>query len=209
VYYNSTVALEFFRRAAGKPRTLGVLPAGFNPPTRAHLALAEAALGIVDEVLFVLPREFPHKSYETATFDQRVGMLLAATGGEPRQSVASSDGGLFVEIAGECREAYGAETALLFICGRDAAERILNWDYGRPDAVQRMLQDFELLVAPRSGEFRPTDEMQKRIRPLPFDGGLSAISATEVRERVRRGEPWEQMVPAEIIAMVRKIYRAK
>ena len=206
MYYNSTVALEFLRRAAGKPRTLGVLPAGFNPPTRAHLALAEAALGIVDEVLFVLPREFPHKSYESASFAQRMEMLLAATGGEPRYSVASSDGGLFVEIAGECREAYGEKTELAFLCGRDAAERIVYWDYGRPDAFQGMLKGFAMLVAPRSGDFQPPDEMRGRIRPLAVDGEFSAISATEVRERVREGEPWEHMVPAEIISMVRKIY---
>jgi nicotinate-nucleotide adenylyltransferase len=209
MYYNSTVALEFFRRAEGKPRTLGVLPAGFNPPTRAHLALAEAALGIVDEVLFVLPREFPHKSYDNVSFIQRMEILLAATGGEPRHSVASSDGGLFVEIAAECRDAYGGETALAFICGRDAAERILNWDYGQPDAVQRMLKDFEMLVAPRAGYFQPPDEMQGRIRSLAVDGGLSAISATEVRERVRLGQPWEHLVPAKIISMIRKIYRAR
>ena len=206
MYYNSTVALEFFRRAAGEARTLGVLAAGFNPPTRAHLALAGASLGIVDEVLFVLPREFPHKSYENASFNQRMEMLLASTGDEPRYSVASSDGGLFVEIAGECREIYGDETTLVFICGRDAAERILNWDYGRPDAFEQMLEDFEMLVAPRSGDFQPPDKMQRRIRPLPVGSGLSAISSTEVRERVHRGLPWEHMVPPEIIAMVRRIY---
>jgi len=48
--------------------------------------------------------------------------------------------------------------------------------------------------------------MQARIRPLAVDGQLSAISATEVRDRVRRGQPWENMVPAEIVAMVGKIY---
>jgi nicotinate (nicotinamide) nucleotide adenylyltransferase len=186
-----------------------VLPAGFNPPTRAHLALAEAALGIVDEVLFVLPREFPHKSYESTSFTQRMEMLLAATGGESRYSVASSDGGLFVEIAGECREVYGQETALAFICGRDAAERIIHWDYGRPDAVQQMLQEFEMLVAPRSGDFQPPGELQGRIQPLAVDGGISAVSATEVRERVRRGQPWAHMVPAEIVSMVGKIYGGK
>jgi nicotinate-nucleotide adenylyltransferase len=206
VYYNSTVALEFFRRAAGEPRTLGVLPAGFNPPTRAHLALAEAALRVADEVLFVLPREFPHKSYKDTTFTERMEMLLAATGGEPRYSVASSEGGLFLEIAGECREAYGQKTALAFICGRDAAERILSWDYGQPDAVQHMLQEFEMLVAPRSGDFQPPGEAQRRIRPLAVDGHISTISATEVRERVRQGLPWEHMVPAEVVSMVRKIY---
>ena len=55
--------IEFFRRAEGRPRRLGILPGTFNPPTRAHVALAEAALGEVDEALFVLPRSFPHKEY--------------------------------------------------------------------------------------------------------------------------------------------------
>jgi nicotinic acid mononucleotide adenylyltransferase len=71
-----------------------------------------------------------------------------------------------------------------------------------------MLEDFEMLVAPRSGDFQPPDKMQRRIRPLAVDGGLSVISSTEVRERVSRGLPWEHMVPAEIISMVRKIYGA-
>ncbi len=30
-------------------------------------------------------------------------------------------------------------TELSFICGRDAAERILHWDYGRPGVVEEML----------------------------------------------------------------------
>ena len=61
--------IEFVQRASGIPRRLGILPGTFNPPTLAHIALARAALAQVDEVLFVLPREFPHKPYQGATFD--------------------------------------------------------------------------------------------------------------------------------------------
>jgi len=202
------VALEFFRRAAGEPRALGVLPAAFNPPTRAHLALAQAALGLVDEVLFVLPREFPHKSYIETNFDQRRDMLLAATEGQPQYSVAASDRGLFVEIAEECRDAYGDDVRLMFICGRDAAERIMGWDYGAPDAFLRMLERFELLVAPRCGDLRLPEEMEGRIQLLAVSEDLSTVSATAVRERIRRGEPWEDLVPAAIVSMIRRIYEA-
>jgi nicotinate-nucleotide adenylyltransferase len=206
VYYNGTVALEFHRRAGGPSRRLGVLPAAFNPPTRAHLALAQAALGSVDEVLFVLPREFPHKSYADATFDQRLEMLLAATSDEPRYSIAASDRGLFVDIADECRAAYGPETALLFICGRDAAERIVGWDYGEADAFVRMLDRFELLVAPRGGHYDPPPEIRDRAYALDLPEDISSISATDVRERIRRGEPWEHLVPSGIVAQARRIY---
>jgi len=206
VYYNGSVALQFFRRAAAAPRSLGILPAAFNPPTRAHLALARAALGTVDEVLFVLPRQFPHKQYEGATFDERVEMLLAATHQEPRFSIAASERGLFVDIAEECREAYGEAVRMMFICGRDAAERIVSWDYGEPDAFQRMIAQFELLVAPRDGHYEPPAEIWDRVSILEVDDGIGFISASGVRERLRAGAPWEHFVPAEIVPLIRAIY---
>lgn len=206
MYYNGSVAIEFFRRATAAPRSLGVLPAAFNPPTRAHLALARAALGTVDEVLFVLPRKFPHKPYEGATFDERVEMLLAATQQEPCFSIAASERGLFVDIAEECREAYGEEVRLLFICGRDAAERIVGWDYGEPKAFHKMIAWFELLVAPRDGHYQPPAEIQDRVRILEIDDDIGFISATEVRERLRTGGDWEHFVPSEIVPLVRAIY---
>lgn len=206
MYYKGTVALEFQRRAYGACQRLGVLPAAFNPPTRAHLAIARAALDAVDEVLFVLPREFPHKSYAEATLEQRLEMLLAATRDEPRYSIAASDGGLFIDIANECRDAYGPETALLFICGRDAAERIVGWDYGAPEAFVRMLDRFELLVAPRGGHYNAPPEIRHRAHALKLPADIDSISATDIRDRIRRGEPWEHLVPSGIAAQVRRIY---
>src|SRR5690349_9471334 len=114
--------MEFFRRASDSPRRLGILPGSFNPLTSAHLGLACAALNVLDEVLFVLPRVFPHKAYSGASFEERLAMLQAAAGEDPRLSIAASDRGLFLEIAEECREAYGPEVDLSFLCGRDAAE---------------------------------------------------------------------------------------
>ena len=206
MYYNGVVALEFFQRAQQARAALGILPAAFNPPTRAHLALAHAALGTVDEVLFVLPRVFPHKTYETAGFDQRLSMLLAAAKSDPRFSVASSARGLFIEIAGECREVYGQAVRLMFICGRDAAERIIQWDYGDPEAFPRMLEQFELLVAARGGDFSPPEDMRERIHSLSVAEDLDSISATEVRARIRRGHDWEHLVPGAVVPLAREIY---
>src|SRR3981081_4256781 len=89
---------------------LGVLPGAFNPPTRAHLAMAQAALAVVDEVLFALPRGFPHKQYTGWEFETRLELLRAALNGNPRFSLASTEGGLFTEIAEEARSAYGSGT---------------------------------------------------------------------------------------------------
>lgn len=199
--------MDFFRRATAKPRRLAVLPGTFNPPTRAHLALARAALASVDEVLFVLPRVFPHKAYTGASFEDRVRMLAAAAEDEPRFSIASSDGGLFIEIARQCRQAYGLDVEVLILCGRDAAERAANWDYGRSGAFRDQLREYGLLVAPRGGYYEPPAEFSDRIQALAAVEGCDEVSATGVRERIRRGEPWEHLVPQPIVEMVRKIYR--
>lgn len=198
--------MRFYRRAKRRPRNLGILPGTFHPPTRAHLALATAALGLVDEVLLVLPAVLPHKSYGKVTFEDRVRMLKAAVRGEPRFSIGSSEGGLLIEIARECRNDYGPEVSLKFVCGRDAAERFVNWEYGRPGAFLEQLREFELLVASRGGDYEPPKEMRDRIHSLPEPPGYGAVSATEVRRRIERGLPWEHFVPQRIVGMVRELY---
>jgi len=201
--------MEFLRKSAGRPSKLGILPGAFHPPTRAHLALGRAALAEVDEVLFVLPRAFPHKQYEGVGLAERARLLVVCTAEEPRFSAAISEGGLFLEIARECREAYGAGVELWFVCGRDAAERIINWDYGRPGAVEEMLEEFGLLVAERDGRYEPPRGLAGRIRHLRVGEDCSGVSATEVRRRIAAGEPWEDLVPESIRKEVRRIYGAR
>lgn len=199
--------MQFFHRAQGDPRRLAVFPGAFNPLTTAHLALANAALSQADEVVLVLPRSFPHKPYHGAPFEERAEMLCDAVRGNPSLSVAASDAGLFVEIAAECRAAYAGPPHLSFLCGRDAAERIAGWDYGHPDAFPEMLRLFDLLVAARQGEYEPPAALRAAIRRLEIGGEFSHISASEVRRRISRGEPWEHLVPPEIHSRVRKIYQ--
>ena len=198
--------MEFFRRAVGEVRRLGVFPGTFNPPTRAHLALARAALTVVEEVVFVLPRILPHKGWEGARFEDRLRLLEAAIGEEPRFSIAASDKGLFIEIARECREAYSAGAELYFLCGRDAAERVVNWDYGRPGAFLEQLREYQLLVAPRKGIYEPPSQMRDRVHALAMEQDYNELSASEVRRRIRCGEPWQHLVPEAIVGIVKQAY---
>jgi len=197
--------MQFYRRSRTNPRRLGVLAGGFNPPTVAHLALAAAASSQVDEVLCVVPRAFPHKKYFGATLEQRIEMLGSLELAIPH-SVATTEQGLFIDIARECRTQCGAETRLSFLCGRDAAERILTWDYGRAGVVEEMLNQFELLVAARGGDFEPPPEFRHRIHSLLIPAGHDQVSSTDVRERIARREPWEHLVPEAIVEQVREIY---
>jgi nicotinate (nicotinamide) nucleotide adenylyltransferase len=189
----------------GGRHKVGILAGSFNPPTVAHLELAEAASQCVDLIVCVVPRIFPHKDFSGATLEQRLEMLDAAGLPIPH-AIASTSQGLFIDIARECREHYGTQAQLSFICGRDAAERILHWDYGRAGVVEEMLREFELLVAPRGGHFLPTAEYRDRIHALEVRSGHEQVSSTEVRERIARGDPWEHLVPEKIRERVREIY---
>jgi nicotinate (nicotinamide) nucleotide adenylyltransferase len=186
---------------------VGVLAGSFNPPTIAHFELLRAAQAEVDQTICVLPTAFPHKDYSGATLRQRLEMLrLAASSLELPCSVATTEQGLFIDIARECRSAFGSPTEISLLCGADAAERILTWDYGRAGVVEEMLAEFQLLVAPRGRIYAPAPELSHRILPLRIEGHYHEVSSTEVRERIRHGEAWEHLVPAPICELVREIY---
>jgi nicotinate (nicotinamide) nucleotide adenylyltransferase len=202
--------MEFLVRPEGQPERLGILPGSFNPPTKAHLALAAAALAEMDHVLLVLPRAFPHKNYDGASFGQRSRMLVAAVDRQPRLAAAISEGGLFIEIAQECRAAYGPGVQLAFVCGRDAAERVVGWDYGKTNAINQMLETFQLLVACRQGAYEPPAHLRQYIRALALPADLNAVSASDVRRRIRERAPWQHLVPDAIVPILnemRGIYR--
>jgi len=203
------MALEFVKGPGTTVARLGVLPGTFNPPTRAHLALADAALAHCDEVLFVLPRALPHKDYSGVGFQERLKLLGGVVAEHPRYAAAASDGGLFVEIAKECRSVYGREVEMAFLCGRDAAERIVGWKYEREEMLAEMFEQFSLLVARRQGEYDAPHHLASRIRRLRMPDDWDPVSATEVRERIAAGLEWKDLVPPVIAAEVSRVYGTK
>lgn len=195
--------VEFVRGPrAGHAGRVGILPGSFNPPTIAHLELMEAARNHVDEAICVLPRIFPHKQYFGATLEQRIELLSKVSSG----SIAITGGGLFIDIAREFRKALGTDTQVFFLCGADAAERIVTWDYGDSGRIEDMLEEFQLLVAPRLTRYQAPEHLSGRVHPLTIREGHGSVSSTEVRDRIARGEPWEHLVPHSIVERVRAIY---
>jgi cytidyltransferase-like protein len=200
--------MEFRRRVQGAepPKRVALIPGSFNPPTNAHRALVEAALDHADEAVVVLPRSFPHKSYDSngASLEDRIRMLEHLSP-EP-YSIAISEGGLFLEMADEFRLDADPATNVSIVCGRDAAERILGWNYPDPDALERMFASFELLVAARQGEFDPPERFRHRIQALGVASEHDAVSSTEVRNRIRDRGEWRHLVPEGVAQLVEKIY---
>lgn len=194
-------------RRKAPQRRIALFPGAWNPPTVAHAAIARAALEWAGEVIWILPRAFPHKSFEGARFEERLSLLQTLAQSEPGFSVAVADRGLYVEIADEARAVFGHDREIALLCGRDAAERIAAWDYGKPGVFEEMLERYPLLVAARAGDFVPSAHHADRIVRVGLANDFDEVSSTEVRERIRRGDPWRELVPAAIREPVAAIYR--
>jgi cytidyltransferase-like protein len=186
------------------PASLVIIPGAFNPPTRAHVTLAHAALDWADAVLFAIPARFPHKDFSGATLEQRVSMLQLLTAPDPRLGTVVAEGGLYVDIAREVREHF-PDALIKLVCGRDAAERIVGWAYDEPGTVERMLQEFELLVAAREGHYEPPLHLRSRIARLDTPN-LDEYSSTRLKELLRCGGRWRELAPDEIADLVEQIY---
>ncbi len=191
--------MEFVLRRKPALDRLAVFPGAFNPPTRAHQAMALAALAHADEVVLTLSTRMPHKSMDPAEVEQRLAWMRLLAEDDPRISVALCDAGLFVDMAREARTAAGVERVSI-VCGRDAAERALLWDYGDLPGFGEQLSEFTLLVAPRLGKIEVGPTLAGRIEHLDLEEQFQALSSTEARQRMEAGERWEDLVPARIAA---------
>jgi nicotinate (nicotinamide) nucleotide adenylyltransferase len=206
------VALAFHRgensgTSQQNPARIALFPGAWNPPTVAHVAIAEAGLRWADEVVWMLPRAFPHKAFEGVGFEGRLEMLRTVTEGNPRFSVAVTEGGLYVEMADEARAFFGPAVDIGLLCGRDAAERIAAWDYGEPGVFERMIERYPLLVAGRGGEYLPHAAHAERVISLGMEASFDEVSSSEVRRRIEQGLEWRSLVPAAIVNLVAAGYR--
>ncbi len=196
--------MEFVLRRKPARNRLAVFPGAFNPPTRAHEAMALAALAHAEEVVLTLSARMPHKPLDPSEVEQRLGWMRLLAEDDPRISVALCDTGLFVDMAREARSTTGVEQVSI-VCGRDAAERAMGWNYGDSPGFDEQLSEFTLLVAPRLGKIEVHPTLAGRIEHLDLEDQFQALSSTEARQRIEAGELWEDLVPARIaVKLIRR-----
>jgi nicotinate-nucleotide adenylyltransferase len=185
----------------------------FDPIHHGHLVAASEVTSLfhLDEVVFVPTGQPWQKPAEEVTIaEDRYLMTVIATASNPRFHVSRIDidrGGptYTIDTLRELHRERGPETDLFFITGADALGNILTWR----DADE-LFKLAHFIGCTRPGH-RLTDP------GLP-DGQVSlveipalAISSTDCRERVRRGEPIWYLVPDGIVQYINKrgLYRER
>ena len=157
--------------------TVGVYPGTFDPPTVAHVAIAEAALqqGDLDRVVIVVSESpLGKKDAGVAPLDARVRLLDAVAKTRPWLTVMVNDGGLISDVAA------GYDAVIL---GADKWQQVDDpaWYGGsvtaRDDAVARLPR---VLLAPRHGFVPVGLPAGALVLELPDEHG--AVSSTAVRD---------------------------
>ena len=122
--------IAFVRRAEMRaPKRLGALAASFNPPTKAHLKMAEIAHAQgCGQVLMELAKANVDKKTEHAPLHERL-MMLNLTAQERRwMSIGVGSHGRFIDKSAALKKLYPA-SEIVFIVGYDTFIRVFDDKY--------------------------------------------------------------------------------
>ena len=186
---------------------IGILGGTFDPIHNGHLALAQAALVQLKLArLIFVPAFLPPLKPEDGLSDPKVRleMVKCAVGGEARFEVSDCEikrGGISytVDTLREFRRQYPEPHELFFVTGGDWGQSLDRWK-----EIGRVFELAHFVVAKRPGfDVRRLPPQVEFLDFVPLD-----ISATAVRERVKRGESVSSIVPESVVQYIRahKLY---
>ena len=175
----------------------GLLGGTFNPPHNGHVRLAERARGHFDiDPLRVLVSTSPPHKRVAVDVETRLELTCLAF---PDAEVVRDDNPYSIDTV----TGYGDDA--VFLVGADQFAKFLTWR--EPDAI---LEHVRLGVATRPGY--PRDKLDAVLAQLRrperiefFDMEPVPISSSDIRERVARGEPIDDLVPAAVAAEIERL----
>ena len=184
-------------------KKIGIFGGTFDPIHHGHLILAREALEALrlETIMFIPAAISPHKAGQQPTpGDARLAMVRAAIEGEASFAVDSleleraSPSYAFDTVTRLRQRESSAE--FIFLVGEDNVARLPSWH--RFAELEKQVQ---FVVLERSGP--------KREHPYPAIRRHVDISATDIRNRVARGQSIRYLVPpaVEKIIRERQLYR--
>jgi nicotinate-nucleotide adenylyltransferase len=188
---------------------IGLIGGTFDPVHYGHLVIAEEARHCfrLDRVIWIPAGDPPHKDEKVTPEEHRYSMVLLATASHPsfevnRLELEREGPSYTLHTLLHFRSLY-PESELYFIIGADAVLELLTW-YRHDEvirttrfiAVTRPGYDLALLSGTLPSEY------MRRIDTVAAPG--VDISSTELRTRVREGEPIRYLVPETVEDYIRK-----
>jgi nicotinate-nucleotide adenylyltransferase len=171
---------------------VGILGGTFDPPHKGHVALAEAALRMLDlDELVVLVAERPGHRSSVEDADTRFALAEAAFKTIPRVRLQRDANPFTVDAVKGGR--FGDA---VFVVGADEGTAFPSWK--DPDEILRWVK---LAVGTRSG-YPPADLDRYGDRVIPFELDSPSISSSDVRERIRKGNPIDDLVPSDVARLI-------
>ncbi|MDD5190675.1 MAG: nicotinate-nucleotide adenylyltransferase [Dehalococcoidales bacterium] len=197
----------------GKPTRLGILGGTFDPVHNGHLALAEYAFAKLrlTQVIFIPTGQPWMKSGRDITpASDRIGMLHLAIDVNPNFHISGIEilrkGPTYtIDTLTELSRQTPESTELYFIISWNTLEEFPRWK-----DPKKIIKLCRLVVAPRPGYQKPDlAALEAKIKGITekivlLDKPAINISATEIRERVKKGLPVSEMVPAAVAEYIRE-----
>lgn len=190
-------------REPDPPDRAALLLGAFDPPTTAHLAVAAGARRATGRPsAFCLTKVLLARDDTLLPAAERLRLLdgLAAEAG---YGLATANRGTYLEVA---RAARVAGVDAVFVIGSDKLPQLADPAF-YPDGesgVEATFTEVRFLVVPRGV---PVDRPEVQVLETEDafeDPSVAEVSATEVRERVRRGEDVETLVPPTVARALRR-----
>ena len=184
-------------------KKIGILGGTFDPIHHGHLILARDALEQLqlDSVLFIPAALSPHKlRRQPAAGELRVEMIRAAIEGEPRFCLDTLElerpAPSYTVDTIEALKTREPDAEFVYLIGEDNVAQLPTWH--RFSDLSQMVQ---FAVLDRTG--------LKTTHPYPVVRRHVDISATDIRNRVARGQSIRYLVPlaVEKIIRERQLYR--
>ena len=203
---------------------IGLLGGSFDPVHNAHLAIGRSALALLglERVLWLPSGVPPHRAAPVAGIADRLEMLRLAIAGETRfaidpRELAKTAAAYTVDTLLELRHEQGDARALVLLLGADQFARLGSWHrwqelfflahlavFARPGGSLDDRAPDALRVEHARRRAAPGSDWRSRSAGAIIEVPMAplAISSTEVRARIGRGDAPRDMIPPAVLEYI-------
>lgn len=201
---------------------VGIVPGSFDPPTTAHLALAEALQqsGCARVFLLYSIRTLPKEDAPEAhppllTDEERLQALVALASPREWLGAVVSSHGLISEQA-EAASGMFPNARVVFGVGSDKVIQVFDpaWYGDRNEALRTLFSRAEIRYAARAGEreearstILSNSAYAAKVSELELPPNLAYVSSRELRRVIARGRLPRALLPAEVLQVVEEAVR--